>query len=59
MNKIESAIEKTKYELKRLKNLEMCIKAQIEIIENQLDMLEYIKRNNSIPHIEPIDIDKI
>lgn len=52
MNKIETAIERTKIELKKLKNQQMCIEAQIEVIEIQLDMLEYTDRNIAIPHKE-------
>jgi cell division protein FtsB len=52
MNKIETAIERTKSEIKRLKNNKMCFEAQIESLENVLDMLEIIDRNKSIPHLE-------
>jgi hypothetical protein len=50
MNKIEKAIEDTQKELRRLKNVKLCIDAQIETIEGQIDLLEWINRNETIPH---------
>lgn len=55
MNKIERAIEDTKTELKRLRNNKMCFDAQIEALEGQLESLESIERNKSIPHQEDIN----
>jgi hypothetical protein len=54
MNKIETAIEHTKMELKRLRTNKMLFESQIETVENLLDVLENIDRSLSIPHQEDI-----
>ena len=52
MNKIERAIKDTTTELKRLRNNKICIDSKIEALEEQLESLESIERDKSIPHIE-------
>ena len=52
MNKIERAIKDTTIELKKLRNNKICIDSQIEVLEQQLESLESIKRDKSIPHVE-------
>lgn len=54
MNKIETAIERTKMEIRRLRTNKMLFESQIETAENLLDILETIDRNHSIPHQEEI-----
>lgn len=48
MNKIETAIERTKNKIKLLNNQKMCIEAQIEVTEDVLQILEMVKSNTSI-----------
>lgn len=48
MNKIETAIERTKNRIKVLKNQQMCIEAKIEATEDILQILEMVKLNTSI-----------
>ena len=52
MNKIERAIQDTTTELKRLRNMKICFDSKIEALEEQLESLESIERNKSIPHVE-------
>ena len=52
MNKIETAIERTKFEIKRLTTSKLCLQAQLEVLQEVLDSLEFIDRNKTIPHIE-------
>jgi hypothetical protein len=52
MNKIERAIKDTTTELKRLRNNKLCIDSKIEALEEQLESLESIERDKSIPHVE-------
>lgn len=54
MNKIERAIKDTTTELKRLRNNKLCIDSKIEALEEQLESLESIERDKSIPHQEEI-----
>lgn len=54
MNKIETAIERTKMEIKRLRTNKMLFESQIEALENLLDIIETIDRSHSIPHQEDI-----
>ncbi|MFY8160492.1 MAG: hypothetical protein ACOVNU_04120 [Candidatus Kapaibacteriota bacterium] len=51
MNKIERAIKDTTTELKRLRNNKLCIDSKIEALEEQLQSLESIERDKSIPHV--------
>jgi uncharacterized protein YjaG (DUF416 family) len=52
MNKIERAIQDTTTELKRLRNMKICFDSKIEALEEQLESLESIERDKSIPHVE-------
>ena len=52
MNKIERAIYDTKLHLDNLKQDRMIIMAEIQAYEKQLDALNAINNNKSIPHIE-------
>jgi len=52
MNKIERAIYDTKLHLDNLKQDRMIIMAEIQAYEKQLDTLNAINNNKSIPHIE-------
>lgn len=58
MNKIERAIYDTKLHLDNLKQSRMIIIAEIQAYEKQLDALEAINNNKSIPHIESDQKDK-
>ena len=53
MNKIERAIKDTTTELKRLRNNKLCIDSKIEVLEEQLESLESIERDKSIPYSNP------
>ena len=54
MNKIERAISdiKSRLEDRKLKN--MCLAREVSVLEDVLETLENIQRNNSIPHVEVI-----
>lgn len=52
MNKIERAIYDTKLHLDNLRKDRMILMAEISAYEKQLDALEAINSNKSIPHIE-------
>lgn len=58
MNKIERAIYDTKLHLDNLKQDRMIIMAEIQAYEKQLDTLNAINNNKSIPHIEVNENDK-
>ena len=58
MNKIERAIYDTKLHLDNLKQDRMIIIAEIQAYEKQLDALNAINNNKSIPHIEVNETDK-
>jgi len=57
MNKIERAIQDTTTELKRLRNMKICFDSKIEALEEQLESLESIERNKSIPHVEILSLE--
>lgn len=50
MNKIERAIHDIKLHLDNLKKDKLILIAEIGAFQNQLDALENIERNKSIPH---------
>ena len=52
MNKIEAAIERTKNKIKLLNNQQIHIEAKIEAMEEELEMLEMVNFNTSIPNQE-------
>lgn len=53
MNKIERAIEDVKMEVKRMQNVKISIEARLEAYLEQLDSLESINNQVSIPHSNP------
>lgn len=55
MNKIESAIERTKNKIKLLNNQKMYIEAKIEAMMEAEQILEMVNFNTSIPHQEEIN----
>ena len=57
MNKIERAIQDTTTELKRLRNMKICFDSKIEALEEQLESLESIERDKSIPHVEILSLE--
>jgi hypothetical protein len=52
MNKIERAIYDTKLHLNNLKQDKIILQAEISAFQKQLESLESIERNKSIPHQE-------
>jgi hypothetical protein len=50
MNKIEVAIRDCEGQIKILQNTRMTIMAQLDVLKEQLDNLERIRDNKSIPH---------
>jgi septal ring factor EnvC (AmiA/AmiB activator) len=50
MNKIEFAIRDCEGQIKILQNQRMTIMAQLDVLKEQLDNLERIRDNKSIPH---------
>jgi hypothetical protein len=52
MNKIERAIADCKEQIKNLETEKTLIYAEINALRKQLDNLEAIERNDSIPHFE-------
>jgi hypothetical protein len=54
MNKIERAIYDTKLHIESLRKDRMILIAEINAYEKQLEVLESIERNKSIPHQENI-----
>ena len=52
MNKIQRAIRDVKMEVKRMQNEKVNIEAKLEAYLEQLDSLESIDNDNSIPHLE-------
>lgn len=52
MNKIERAIQDVKMEIKRMQNVKVSIEARLEAYIEQLESLESINNNKSIPHEE-------
>ncbi|MFY8161632.1 MAG: hypothetical protein ACOVNU_09910 [Candidatus Kapaibacteriota bacterium] len=52
MNKIQRAIQDVKMEVKRMQNVKVSIEARLEAYLEQLDSLESINNDNSIPHSE-------
>jgi hypothetical protein len=57
MNKIERAIKDTTTELKRLRNMKICFDSKIEALEEQLESLESIERDKSIPYVEILSLE--
>ena len=55
MNKIERAIADCKAHIKHLETEKTLIYAELNAYKKQLDNLEAIERNKSIPHLEKID----
>lgn len=53
MNKIERAIQDVKKEIKRMQNVKVSIEARLEAYQEQLELLEFIEGNKSIPHSNP------
>jgi len=53
MNKIERAIQDVKMEIKRMQNVKVSIEARLEAYLEQLESLESIEMNKSIPHSNP------
>ena len=53
MNKIERAINDIKLHLKDLRMDKVIITTEIGAFEKQLELLESIERNHSIPHANP------
>ena len=53
MNKIERAISDTKQHLSHLQKDKIILNAEISAFQCQLDALEAIERNHSIPHSNP------
>lgn len=58
MNKIELAIYDTKLHLEKLRKDRMILTAEINAYEKQLDALEAINYNPSIPYFEEIKEEK-
>lgn len=54
MNKIERAISDIKMHLSNLQKDKIILNAEISAFQSQLDALEAIERNHSIPHSNPI-----
>lgn len=54
MNKIERAIQDIKMEVKRMQNVKISIEARLEAYLEQLDSLESINNQVSIPHSNTI-----
>lgn len=54
MNKIERAISDTKQHLSHLQKDKIILNAEISAFQSQLDALEAIERNHSIPHQEDV-----
>jgi hypothetical protein len=54
MNKIERAISDIKLHLGNLKMDKVILNAEISAFEKQLEALESIERNKSIPHSNPM-----
>lgn len=52
MNKIERAIYDTKLHINKLQQDSMVLKAKLEAYIDQLDALEKIQRDKSVPHGE-------
>ena len=50
MNKIEVAIRDCEGQIKILQNQRMTIMAQLDVLKEQLNNLERIRDNKSIPH---------
>ncbi len=50
MNKINLAIRDCEGQIKILQNQRMTIMAQLDVLKEQLDNLERIRDNKSIPH---------
>lgn len=50
MNKIEVAIKDCEGQIKILQNQRMTIMAQLDVLKEQLNNLERIRDNKSIPH---------
>jgi hypothetical protein len=53
MNKIERAISDIKQHLNHLQKDKITLNAEISAFQSQLDALEAIERNHSIPHSPP------
>jgi hypothetical protein len=53
MNKIERAISDIKQHLSNLQKDKIILNAEISAFQSQLDALEVIERNHSIPHSNP------
>jgi len=53
MNKIERAISDIKNHLSNLQKDKIILNAEISAFQYQLDALEAIERNHSIPHSNP------
>jgi len=53
MNKIERAISDIKQHLNHLQKDKIILNAEISAFQSQLDALEAIERNHSIPHSNP------
>lgn len=53
MNKIERAIQDVKMEIKRMQNVKVSIEARLEAYQEQLESLESIERDKSIPNQNP------
>jgi hypothetical protein len=50
MNKLEFAIEECKNSIKRLELEKIMVQVELDTYKKQLDSLERISRNHSIPH---------
>jgi pyridoxal biosynthesis lyase PdxS len=53
MNKIERAIQDTIKQIKRMQKERDNILSKLEAYQEQIELLEYIQRNESIPNQNP------
>jgi pyridoxal biosynthesis lyase PdxS len=53
MNKIERAIQDTIKQIKRMQKERDNILSKLEAYQEQIELLEYIERNESIPNQNP------
>jgi hypothetical protein len=58
MNKIERAIFDTKNHIKKLENEKMILSAELDAYKNQLNNLERIESDKSIPNEECVKFEK-
>lgn len=55
MNKIEKAIYDTKLRIKKKEDDRIILIAEINLLREQLETLEIIERDKSIPYIQPLE----